>query len=133
MKISLLILLVSFLHCSEDNAADIRFVMNTAVSTINAGDVDGHMDTMHPNSPNYKATLQATISMIQKYKPTVEIVDYHYIGIIDDYALVRVIQRNTFTAGGFKGTDVRIVHSLKRDGEKWKMWAIMQLDMTVRK
>ena len=133
MKISLLFLLASLLHCSEDIAADIRTVMDTAVSTINVGDVDGHMVTMHPDSPNFKATLQATKSMIEKYKPTVEIVDYKFIGIIDDYALVRVIQRNTLTAPGLKGTDVRIVHSLKKDGSKWKMWAIMQLDMTINR
>jgi hypothetical protein len=115
-----------------DPAAEIRSVLDKALEAFNKKDVAENMAFMHPGSPGYKVTLAKTKEMLEKYDVTAEVVEYHFVGVTGDYALIRIKQRNVFKQGPSKGTDVELVHALKRHEGKWKFWSLMQLDMKVR-
>ena len=115
----------------SDVAIDIRKVLDQALAAINNKDLRRNMALMHPESPNYRATLAKTQMMLTKYDVTTEIIDYDYIGASGGYAFIQIEQKNTFNVGQFKGTTVELVHALKKHEGTWKFWSIMQVSMVV--
>jgi hypothetical protein len=114
-------------------SAEIRKVLDQACTAINNRDLKANMAFTHPESPNYKATLMKTQTMLAKYDITTEILEYDSIGTSGGYTFIRVKQKNTFRKGQYKGTVVELVHALKRHEGAWKFWSIMQLAMEVVK
>jgi hypothetical protein len=115
----------------KGDAAEIQAFLRAAVEAFNKKDLEKNMDFMHPDSPGYKPTLMKTKELLEKYDVSIELVDYEYIGKTKDYALIRVKQRNKFSKGPYKGTEVEMIHALKKHHGAWKDWSLMQLEMKV--
>ena len=76
---------------TEDGlSAQLRQVVEDNVAAYNREDVSATLQSVHTNSPDYATMQQALPTQFNAMNTGVELVNFHYIGYDDEFALARV-------------------------------------------
>ncbi|MHC4717822.1 MAG: hypothetical protein ACYS5V_12690 [Planctomycetota bacterium] len=100
------------------------------LQAMQAEDMDAMVATFHPRSPNVAPTRMMTAKLAQAYDLKYELLSLSYFGADKDYLAVRVRQKTTKVAGpGFRDNVVDVVHFLRKDGKRWRLWQATLLEI----
>jgi len=102
------------------------------LSAMEREDINAVMATVHPQTPDYEASRAVIEEIFKKYDLKFELIDLKLAGIRDGEAKVAYTQKTTRVGGDTDLPDniVEGVHTLKKDGDKWKIINSVQLRIT---
>lgn len=90
-------------------------------------DVDAALATIHPESPAVPGIRQL-VDQLSSYEFEMKAVRIEYIGMADEYALVRVVQETRRTAGpDFMDNTTDAIWALRQHEGEWLFWSQMLL------
>ena len=111
--------------------ASIRALVDAHLKALNEEDLEAVAETMHKDSPVMKQTLAQLPQMFATYDLDFALVKLKFVGLSDDYAVVRMIQTTKKKAGpDFRDNKVDAMQVLKRQGEKWTFWTTAVLKVS---
>jgi hypothetical protein len=131
MRASLIAFLIALpiLAAERPTDAEVKAVVAENLKATQASDLDAIRATIHPDSIAQNTIGQAAAAL-SAYKLKYEAVSVGFIGMVDDYALIRVVQRTTRVAGpDFLDNEIDGIWALRLDGTKWKYWTQMALKL----
>lgn len=106
-----------------------RKIIEDNLKTLNDGDVEAHMATIHSESPNFEATRDGMKETLAEYKLKFTLISCTLVGKDGEYLVVRVKQKTEkITGPAFKNNEMDMMNILKKDKGKWKIWtsAVME-------
>lgn len=98
---------------------------------LNGHDIEGVISTIHSASPAQGPTRQILGQMFNVFRLKNEIVDTKYIGNDEDYVYIKMKQKITkITGPEFRDNISDSIVVARREGEAWKVWSMMPLEVT---
>jgi hypothetical protein len=102
-------------------------VLDKNLETMQAGDIEGYMKTIHDESPSYASTKQLMEQLASQYTFDIEISDVEVVEKSADEAKVTFTQRTMKVKGPeYKNNEVKGYHILKPYKGKWKIYESVQ-------
>jgi hypothetical protein len=107
-----------------DRAGAIECVRANA-EAMEKGDLEAVSRTIHPKSPAYDAARQQAEAIFQQYKLAFTLEKSEISAVRSDSIQVHFVMVTRKLEGPEVFTDNRAegVHTLRRDGEQWKIWS----------
>ena len=95
-------------------------------------DLNGVMATVHPQTPDFEASKAIIEEIFKKYDLKFELSNLKLVSLKDGEAKVAYTQKTMRVGGEADLPDnmVEGVHTLKKDGDKWKITNSVQLRVT---
>lgn len=111
-----------------DKKAALKCVADN-LTAMQAGDVDGVMATIHSRSPSYEGTADVVRAIQKRYKLKFILEKATVERASTDGINIRFMQVTERLSGPDDLGPPRIegIHSLKLDGDKWKIWSTQVL------
>ncbi|MFG1491537.1 hypothetical protein ABMA58_19960, partial [Oceanospirillum sp. HFRX-1_2] len=106
-------------------AEDVKAVVEENMAATQSEDMDRMMNTIHRQSPSYKATRQQVAPLFQQYDLTYELNDYEFVGMTGEFAVVKVRQTTRKVGGeaAFNNNELELLQAFKKEGGQWKFWS----------
>ncbi|MCM3477819.1 hypothetical protein [Caldibacillus thermoamylovorans] len=102
-------------------------VLDKNLETMQAGDIEGYMSTIHDESPSFESTKQLIEQFASQYTFDIEISDVEVVEKSVDEAKVTFTQRTMKVKGPeYKNNEVKGYHILKPYKGKWKIYESAQ-------
>jgi uncharacterized protein YchJ len=126
-----LLSIIFFVSCSSKKSFDTpEALVNANADFMNQEDFDGVMSTIHPQSPSYEMTEKLVKKIFEVYDLNYKIENLKVIEQNDKEAKVEFIQITTKLKGpDFKNNKTTGVHTLKMDGDSWKIFSTEVKDL----
>ena len=97
---------------------------------MNEENFDAVMNTIHEESPSYPATESMIKQLFSRYDLDYKVVEMKVIEETDTEAKVEFVQITTkLTGPAFKNNKTTGVHTLKKVGDSWKIYATEMTDV----
>ena len=83
------------------------------------------MGTIHPESPTFESTRDMMRYIFARLRLKYTLEKTEIVDVRGDEARIKVTQATQKISGNaaFRDNRVTIIHTLKRDGQKWKMFS----------
>lgn len=118
----------------SDNMDDIQNVLSMLdehQNFLNNQDLEGVIGTLHSASPAQEPTRQMLSQLFDAYRLTNELIDTKYVGNDEDYIYIRIKQKVSKLEGPeFRDNVSDILVAVRKDGNFWKVWSMMPLEVT---
>jgi uncharacterized protein YchJ len=126
-----LLSIISIVSCSSKKGYDTpEDLVNANADFMNQEDFDGVMSTIHPQSPSYEMTEKLVKKIFEVYDLNYKIEKIKVLEQNDKEAKVEFIQITTKLKGpDFKNNKTTGVHTLKMDGDSWKIFSTEVQDL----
>lgn len=120
-----LLSIIFFISCSSKKSYDTpEALLNANADLMNQEDFDGVMSTIHPQSPSYEMTEKLVKKIFEVYDLNYKIEVLKVLEQTENEAKVEFIQITTKLKGpDFKNNKTTGVHTLKMDGDSWKIFS----------
>jgi ketosteroid isomerase-like protein len=107
----------------ESDESKIRSVLQKQADSLENGDVDGYMETMHPESPVYDNTREIMEQLVEEYDFEVEI-DINSVEVDGDTATAEVTQvtRTEEPDTDFDDNRLEATHELRTYENEWRLY-----------
>lgn len=127
----ILLSIVFLISCSSKKNYDTpETLVNANAEFMNQEDFDGVMSTIHPQSPSYEMTEKMVKKIFEVYDLNYKIESLKVLEQNDKEAKVEFIQVTTKLKGpDFKNNKTTGVHTLKMDGDSWKIFSTEVQDL----
>ncbi|MEJ5261284.1 MAG: hypothetical protein WHT45_01285 [Ignavibacterium sp.] len=131
LKTFVLLSIVFLISCSSKKNYDTpEALVNANADFMNQEDFDGVMSTIHPQSPSYEMTEKMVKKIFEVYDLNYKIESLKVLEQNDKEAKVEFIQVTTKLKGpDFKNNKTTGVHTLKMDGDSWKIFSTEVQDL----
>lgn len=131
LKTFVLLSIVFLISCSSKKNYDTpEALVNANADFMNLEDFDGVMSTIHPQSPSYEMTEKMVKKIFEVYDLNYKIESLKVLEQNDKEAKVEFIQVTTKLKGpDFKNNKTTGVHTLKMDGDSWKIFSTEVQDL----
>jgi hypothetical protein len=133
-KVAFLFILLSglILNCSDKKEfLTPEDVINANAEFMNAKDLDGMMSTIHPESPNYPAVESMAKLIFERYDLKYTIESMKILEENESEARVEYTQLTKKIKGPeFKDNRTIGIHTLKKDGDSWKIYSTKMTKIT---
>ncbi len=133
-EVAFLFILLSglILNCSgKKEYSTPEDVINANAEFMNAKDLDGMMSTIHPESPNYPAVESMAKLIFERYDLKYSIENLKILEENDNDAKVEFTQVTKKIKGPeFKDNRTIGIHTLKKDGDSWKIYSTEMTKIT---
>ncbi|MDY0083227.1 MAG: hypothetical protein RBR74_08615 [Ignavibacteriaceae bacterium] len=129
---TILIILLSFaaLACSKENYITSESVIEANTKYMNEENFDGVMNTIHKDSPDYPATETMIEKIFEVYDLNYNTISMKVIEETDTEAKVQFEQITTKLSGPeFRDNKISGIHTLKKDGDSWKIYSTQVNDI----
>lgn len=128
---TIFILVITFFACSVDyNYATPEYAIEANAKFMNEENFDGVMSTIHPESQSYKMTENLVKKIFENYDLSYKIEKIKVTEQNDKEAKVEFIQVTTKIKGPeFKNNRTYGIHTLKLDGDSWKIFSTEVTDL----
>lgn len=126
-----LLSIVFLISCSSKKNYDTpEALVNANAEFMNQENFDGVMSTIHPQSPSYEMTEKMVKKIFEVYDLNYKIEKLKVLEKNDKEAKVEFIQVTTKLKGpDFKNNKTTGVHTLKMDGDSWKIFSTEVQDL----
>lgn len=126
-----LLIIVAFISCSSKKNYDTpESLVNANAEFMNQENFDGVMSTIHPQSPSYEMTEKLVKKIFEVYDLNYKIEKLKVLEQNDKGAKIEFIQITTKLKGpDFKNNKTTGVHTLKMDGDSWKIFSTEVQDL----
>lgn len=122
--LSLLILIVTFISCSENKYETPESVIYANVKYMAEENFSATMETIHPESPEYSNTERLVQEIFDRFDLSYNIEQLEVLESNNDKARVKFIQLTTKVAGAeFANNRMTGVHTIIKDGDSWKIYS----------
>lgn len=111
---------------SEDQglAGVLRQVVEQNLAAFNREDVAGTMNFVHTKSPEYESTQAALSDEFELLDARTELVDFHYIGHDDEFAVARVkLKTLDQSEEPFAANVLDTITVFHQENGVWKHWS----------
>lgn len=134
MKNYILVLAIVFYSTTTSAQSErqkaIEQVISENIEYILKEDLELTLTTIHTQSPNYKSTAQIMQQLFATYDLKYEILDIDFIGVDEEYAYARVLQKSEKISGPqFSNNELDALQVFKREDGQWKLWS--QANLTI--
>lgn len=131
LKTFVLLSIVFLISCSSKKNYDTpEALVNANADFMNQEDFDGVMSTIHPQSPSYEMTEKMVKKIFEVYDLNYKIESLKVLEQNEKEAKVEFIQVTTKLKGpDFKNNKTTGVHTLKMDGDSWKIFSTEVQDL----
>lgn len=108
---------------AADDAQSVRTTLEVNIAAMQAEDLQGVLDTIHPDSPVRANTESQLRQLFETYDLQHELVSATYIGTDGEFAYLRAKQRTEKVDGPqFDDNTTESLHLLKQHEGEWKFW-----------
>ena len=115
---------------SSTVSAAVKKSLQANFQATQAEDLKGIMSTMHSKSPNRAATQAQLPALFQQYDLKYELLDYQFVSVSGEYAIVRVKQYTSKLSGpDFRNNTIDSFMIFRQENAQWKLWAQTILDV----
>jgi hypothetical protein len=106
-----------------DDEREVRIVLELNAYTLETNDLEGHLDTLHPDAPLYNATESRASETIQNHNVTVELT-VESISVDNTTAQAETVRTTRGAADDPAFQDVReqITYDLQRHDGEWLIY-----------
>jgi len=107
-------------------------VLEKNMDAMQREDIAGVMATVHPQSPDFDATRGAIEELFAKFDFKYELRDLKVINATPEEVKVSFVQKTTKVAGPAEIPTLLVegVHTLRKDGDQWKMVKMVTIRTT---
>lgn len=110
---------------------ELKALMMENLVTTQEEDLVAVMKTMHTMSPAYSSTMEILISLTETYDLNYELLSFSFIGLTDEYALVRAEQSTTKVSGpAFQDNVIDTIQIFRKEDGQWRIWTTAILEIT---
>lgn len=115
---------------SESDESQIRSVLQKQVTTMENGDVEGYMETMHPDSPTYDNTQETLEQLVAEYNFEVDL-EINSVEVDGDTATAEVTQetRTEDSNPDFQDNRLEATHELQTHEDEWRFYDTISADV----
>ncbi|WP_337866207.1 hypothetical protein [Ignavibacterium sp.] len=126
-----LLSIIFFISCSSKKNYDTpEALVNANAEFMNQEDFDGVMSTIHPQSPSYEMTEKMVKKIFEVYDLHYKVEKLKVLEQNDKEAKIEFIQVTTKLKGpDFKNNKTTGIHTLKMDGDSWKIFSTEVQDL----
>ncbi len=123
--------IIFFISCSSKKNYDTpEALVNANAEFMNQEDFDGVMSTIHPQSPSYEMTEKMVKKIFEVYDLHYKVEKLKVLEQNDKEAKIEFIQVTTKLKGpDFKNNKTTGIHTLKMDGDSWKIFSTEVQDL----
>lgn len=127
----LTILLITFISCSNgEDYYTPESVIEANAKYMNEEKFDEAMNTIHKDSPAYPATESMLKQLFERYDLNYKVVSMKVTEETDLEAKIEFVQITSKLKGPeFKNNKATGVHTLKKDGDSWKIYSTEMTDV----
>ena len=127
----LTILLITFISCSNgEDYYTPESVIEANAKYMNEEKFDEAMNTIHKDSPAYPATESMLKQLFDRYDLNYKVVSMKVTEETDLEAKIEFVQiTSKLTGPEFKNNKATGVHTLKKDGDSWKIYSTEMTDV----
>lgn len=127
----LTILLITFISCSNgEDYYTPESVIEANAKYMNEEKFDEAMNTIHKDSPEYPATESMLKQLFDRYDLNYKVVSMKVTEETDLDAKIEFVQiTSTLKGPEFKNNKATGVHTLKKDGDSWKIYSTEMTDV----
>lgn len=127
----LTILLITFISCSNgEDYYTPESVIEANAKYMNEEKFDEAMNTIHKDSPAYPATESMLKQLFDRYDLNYKVVSMKVTEETDLEAKIEFVQITSKLKGPeFKNNKATGVHTLKKDGDSWKIYSTEMTDV----
>jgi hypothetical protein len=130
----LLLLLASTRAFSAPDDTLKKTLQAVVIENLNASqkeNLDALLKTIHKDSPVYQATRVQSDMIFKQYRLKYKLHSVRLIGQDGDFAFARIEVTTTKVEGpGFRNNRTSILQVFKKEGEQWKYWNQLLLELT---
>ena len=127
----LTILLMTFISCSNgEDYYTPESVIEANAKYMNEEKFDEAMNTIHKDSPAYPATESMLKQLFERYDLNYKVVSMKVTEETDLEAKIEFVQITSKLKGPeFKNNKATGIHTLKKDGDSWKIYSTEMTDV----
>ncbi|AFH50444.1 Hypothetical protein IALB_2741 [Ignavibacterium album JCM 16511] len=127
----LFVIAIIFSGCSvKNNYSTPEYSIEANAKFMNEEDFDGVMSTIHPESPSYSTTEKLVKKIFDTYDLSYKLEKVKLIEKNGNEAKVEFVQLTTKIKGPeFKNNRTYGIHTLKLDGDSWKIFSTEVTDL----
>lgn len=127
----LTILLITFISCSNgEDYYTPESVIEANAKYMNEEKFDEAMNTIHKDSPAYPATESMLKQLFDRYDLDYKVLSMKVIQETETDAKIEFVQITSKLKGPeFKNNKATGVHTLKKDGDSWKIYSTEMTDV----
>ncbi len=124
-------LLITFISCSNvEDYYTPESVIEANAKHMNEENFDAVMNTIHKDSPAFPATESMIKQLFDRYDLEYKIVGMKVSEENDTEAKVEFVQiTNKLKGPEFKNNKATGIHTLKKDGDSWKIYSTETIDV----
>lgn len=127
LSLTLLFIIIS---CSTENYYTPESVIEANAKHMNEENFDAVMNTIHKDSPAFPATESMIKQLFDRYDLEYKIVGMKVSEENDTEAKVEFVQiTNKLKGPEFKNNKATGIHTLKKDGDSWKIYSTETIDV----
>ncbi len=129
LSLSILLSLCVFACSSEEDYYTPESVVEANVKYMNEEKYEEAMNTIHKDSPAYQVSDTMIKQLFDMYDLNYKIVSMKVLEHNDSKAKIEFVQITTKLKGPeFKNNQSRGIHTLKKDGDSWKIYSTEMTD-----
>ncbi len=100
-------------------------LLNENVKAMEDENIDLYMKAVHPSSPSYAQSRKQAEELFAKYDLDVNLDSIKVISATNDEIVIEVVQTTKRIGGAedFKNTKTTARHTLRKDGDTWKIYS----------
>lgn len=104
---------------------ELKDVIKSNIFAVSKRNINMALDTIHPESPTKESSKDMMTYIFTRLQLKYTIQQLEVIEVDGDEAKVQVLQVTQKLSGNaaFRDNRVKMLHTLKRDGKKWKMYS----------
>lgn len=133
VMLSFLMLTVAHVSAADDSALK-KTIQAVVIENLNAAqkeNIQALMKTVHTNSPVYQATRSQSEMIFAAYKLKYKLHSVRVIGQDGDWVFARIDVTTTKVDGpDFRNNRTSLLQVFRKDGDSWKYWNQLLLDLT---
>ncbi len=116
----------------QDLGAALRKVIVENLDAYEKEDLARVLATVHTQALGYLATKQATLEMFSEFDLHYELLEFRFLSLDGEYAMVRAKQKTMKVNGpAFRDSIVETVIIFKQEEGRWKFWTQAILDVQI--
>lgn len=122
---------IAFITCSSgEDYYTPESVIEANAKYMNAENFDESMNTIHKDSPAYPATESMLKQLFDRYDLNYKVISMKVVQETEEDAKIEFVQITTKISGPeFKNNKATGIHSLKKDGDSWKIYSTEMTDV----
>jgi hypothetical protein len=123
LRVFFLLIIIVLISCSRgENYLTPESVVEANIKYMNEENFDEVMNTIYQDGPSYKTTKMMLNTLFKAYDLNYKIVSMKVIEDNNSDAKIEFVQLTTKLRGpDFKNNKITGIHTLKKDGDSWKI------------